>query len=330
MYRLITYLKGYKMAYTKETKSFVSPDKETEIAYYVYTPDQTPKGIFHILHGLFEYTERYEHFASVLCDNGFVVCGADMRGHGKSVKTKEGLGYFGDKNGCEYFSRDVEELRLIMRKKYRRLPYIMFGHGMGSLVLRDYMIDHGRDIDGAIISGTVGNGYSVKKDIILTELKAKFGGGKAHKESFKKKLFKGFDTAFNEKKPNAWLSSDSDIGIALQNDELCNFELTAYGYTDLLRLYQSVSSPDWVNEIPQSLPVFLMSGKNDPVGGNGQDIDELYKSMQDAEIKNLSIKLYKGARHNLVNETNKDEVFADVNTWGDIIIEGVVECNKLN
>ncbi|MBR5322451.1 MAG: alpha/beta fold hydrolase [Clostridia bacterium] len=318
------------MAYTKEQKSFLSLDKETEIVYYVYTPDETPKAVFQIIHGMCEYMERYEHFAEYLCEKGIVVCGFDMRGHGKSAKTKEDLGYFGAKKGYDFFSKDTESLRLIMREKYRRLPYIMFGHSMGSLVLRDYIVDHGTDIDGAIISGTVGGKYPLKQGIALTEFTARFKGGRSRRDSLKEAIMKVFDMEFEEKTPRAWISRDANVGIENDKDELCDFTFTSRGFNDLLRLYDNVSYPEWAEDVPKSLPIFIISGSDDPIGGKGKGVTEVYESLVNAEINNLTFKLYEGARHELVNETNKEEVFNDIHDWCESVIEGVVECMRLN
>lgn len=318
------------MGYIKEQKSFISPDKETEIVYYVYTPDATPKAVFQIIHGMCEYMERYEHFAEYLCGKGIVVCGYDMRGHGRSAKTKDDLGWFGAKKGYDYFSKDTEALRLIMREKYKRLPYIMFGHSMGSLVLRDYIVDHGTDIDGAIISGTVGGKYPLKQGIALTEFTARFKGGRSRRESLKDAVMKVFNMDFPEGTPRAWLSRDINVGIENDKDELCGFTFTSRGFNDLLRLYDNVSYPEWAYDVPKSLPIFIVSGSEDPIGGKGEGVTEVYKSLEDAEVNNLKFKLYDGARHELVNETNKEEFFDDIHTWCEGVIEGVVECMKLN
>ncbi len=317
------------MAYTKEQKYFLSDDKETEIAYYVYTPDRTPKAIFQIIHGMCEYLERYEHFAEYLCDNGFVVCGCDLRGHGKSVKSAEDLGWFGAKKGYTFFSKDTESLRLIMREKYKRLPYIMFGHSMGSLILRDYIVDHGTDIDGAVICGTVGGKYPLKQGLALTEFTARFKGGRSKKESLKDAIMKVFDMEFEEKTPQAWISRDTNVGIESSKDELCDFTFTSRGFNDLLHLYQEVSYPEWAEDVPKSLPIFIISGTDDPIGNRGKGVEEVYKSLVDAEINNITLKMYEGARHELINEINKEEVFKDIHTWCNSVIDGVVECMKL-
>lgn len=318
------------MSYTKEQKVFLSDDKQTEIVYYVYTPDRTPKAVFQIIHGMCEYFERYEHFAEYLCDKGIVVCGFDMRGHGKSAKTKDDLGFFGAKKGYEYFSKDTESLRLIMRQKYKRLPYIIFGHSMGSLVLRDYIVDHGNDIDGAIIAGTVGGQYPLRQGIALTEFTSRFKGGRSRVESLKEAIMKVFDMDTPEKTPRAWISRDTNVGIENDKDEMCDFTFTSRGFNDLLKLYANVSYPEWANDVPKSLPILIISGTDDPIGNKGKGVTEVYESLVDAEINNLTFKLYEGARHELVNETNKEEVFEDIHNWCDLVIEGVVECMKLN
>lgn len=318
------------MGYIKEQKTFLSEDKETEIVYYVYTPDKTPKAVFQIIHGMCEYFERYEHFAEYLCEKGIVVCGFDMRGHGKSAKTKDDLGFFGAKKGYTYFSKDTESLRLIMREKYKRLPYIVFGHSMGSLVLRDYMVDYGENIDGAILSGTVGGKYPVRQGIALTEFTAMFKGGRSRRETLKDAIMKVFDMEFPEKTPRSWISRDTNVGIENDKDELCDFTFTSRGFNDLLRLYDNVSYPEWAYDVPKSLPVLIISGTDDPIGNKGKGVTEVYTSLVDAEVNNLTLKLYEGARHELINEINKEEIFEDIHSWCDSVIDGVVECMKLN
>ena len=317
------------MAYTKEQKAFLSEDKETQIVYYVYTPNVAPKAVFQIIHGMCEYFEKYEHFAEYLCEKGIVVCGNDMRGHGRSAKTKDDLGYFGERKGYTYFSKDVESLRTIMREKYRRLPYIMFGHSMGSLILRDYITEHGRDIDGAVISGTVGGKYPLNRGIALTEFAARFKGGRSRLKFIKDAVMKVFDLSFPEKTPEAWLSRDTEVGVKNKKDEMCDFTFTSRGYNDLIKLYARVSNPQWAYNVPKSLPIFIISGTDDPIGNKGKGVTEVYESLNDAEIYDLKFKLYDGARHELINETNKEEVFDDIYNWCNGVIEGVIECNKL-
>lgn len=318
------------MAYTKEQKSFLSPDKETEIVYYVYTPDATPKAVLQILHGMCEHMDRYAHFAEYLCGKGIVVCGFDMRGHGRTARVGDDFGYFGPKKGYDYFSKDTEALRLIMREKYKRLPYIMFGHGMGSLVLRDYIVDHGTDIDGAVIAGTVGGSYPLRKGIIKTELIARFKGEKSRLESLKDEIMKNFGLDLPENAEGAWLSRDMSVGAENAKDEMCSFIFTTRGYNDLLRLYDNVSYPEWAEDVPKSLPIFIISGSDDPIGGKGEGVKRVYTALDDAEVNNLTLKLYEGARHELVNETNKEEIFDDIHTWCEGVIEGVIECMRLN
>ncbi len=314
------------MAYTKEQKTFLSKDDTTEIVYYVYTPDKTPKGIFHIIHGMCEYMERYENLAEFLCKNGIVVCGCDQRGHGKSAKTEEDLGFFGQKKGYTFFSKDNESLRLIMREKYKRLPYIMLGHSMGSLILRDYILDYGENIDGAILSGLVREDLPLKQLIRMSEWQAVLKGGKGRSIKLKEAFMKKFDLEFPEKTKGAWLSRDALVGEENAKDSLCNFDFTSRGYNDLARLANEVCYVGWAYDILKSLPIMLMSGSDDPIGNRGKAIDDLFVRLEDAEVNNISMKLYEGARHELVHETNKEEIFADILEWTDSVIEGVVAC----
>jgi alpha-beta hydrolase superfamily lysophospholipase len=128
----------------------------------------------------------------------------------------------------------------------------------------------------------------------------------------------------------AWVSRDTNVGIETHDDEMCRFTFTSRGFNDLLKLYDNVSYPEWAYDVPKSLPILLISGTEDPIGNKGKGVTEVYESLVDAEINNLTFKLYEGARHELINETNKEEVFEDIHNWCNGVIEGVVECMRYN
>ncbi len=302
------------MAYTKENKTFLSPDKTTEISYYVYTPQTTPKAIFHIIHGMCGYMEKYEKFAGFLCDNGIIVCGCDQRGHGRLAAERNELGFFGNKNGYTFFSKDNEELRKIMREKYKRLPYIMFGHSMGSLILRDYILDYGENIDGAILSGIIRSDVAMKKLKRMSGLFALLKGGKGHSEALDRAVMGDFNDEFSE-------------GEKKENFE--NFTFTVKGYNDFARLMIEVMYPQYAEDILKSLPIFLICGANDSIGDKGKAVNDLYASLEDAEVNSIAKKIYDNMGHELVNCDDPEAVFADILAWTESVIEGVVACATL-
>jgi len=302
------------MAYTKESKTFFSADMTTEISYYVYTPEATPKAIFHIIHGMRGYMEKYEGFAEFMCNNGIIVCGCDQRGHGRLAAEKGELGFFGNKNGYMFFSKDNEELRKIMREKYRRLPYIMFGHSMGSLILRDYILDYGENIDGAILSGIIRSDVAIKKLMRISGILTLFKGGKKHSETLDKAVMGDFNDEFSE---------------GGKKEVFENFTFTIKGYNDFAKLMNEVMYPQYAYDILKSLPMFLMCGQNDGIGDNGKAVNDLYAALEDAEVNSIAKKIYENKGHELVNCDNPEAVYADILEWTESGIEGVVACATL-
>ena len=145
------------MNYTKSSNTFKSSNCSSDITYYVYETLTTPKAILQISHGMCEYIERYEHFINFLTGHGFIVCGNDHLGHGKSADTKDKLGYFALENGWSYLPDDLSILTKIMKEQYPDLPIFLFGHSMGSFVARIYITRYSELINGAIICGTSGS-----------------------------------------------------------------------------------------------------------------------------------------------------------------------------
>ena len=318
----------------KTVNTFKSADKETDIVYYVYTPEREimPKAIVQISHGICEYVERYEELAEFLTANGVVVCGNDHLGHGKTAADPSKLGYFGNSDGDKNLVHDIHTLYGIMRQKYRRLPYIMLGHSMGSFIVRSYMTasNYGNEIDGVILCGTSGTNQPVGYGIMLASVISVFKGKMYRSKTLRKLAFKNYNQRFaNENDEFSWLSKDTDIRTKYTADDHCNFTITAYGYRDLFRLLQEVSADEWAADIPLSLPVMFISGTEDPVGNYGEGVKLVYDKLDDAELNDVTLKLYENDRHEILNETDRSVVFEDILGFVNRVYEGVLEVNKL-
>lgn len=318
------------MAYTKSTGTFLSGDQKTNCAYYVYTPEVNPKAIVQICHGMCEYMERYEHVAEFLTGQGYVVCGEDHLGHGNTAATPEDYGYFGSE-GYEGLIRNVENLRQIMRKRYRSLPYILLGHSMGSFIVRQYAVDYKDSIDALVICGTSSGAQPLNAGILLTGLLSKIRGER-YRSSFVRNIsFKGYNDRFkSENDPYSWLTRSKECRVSYASDSKSGFTFTLNGYNAMFRLLKSVSSEEWANEVPKGLPIYIISGDEDPVGDYGEGVKTVYDRLIAAEICNLKIKLYEGARHELFNEINREEVFADLLEWLNETVDGVREARIQN
>ena len=318
----------------KTTGTFKSSDKITDVMYCVYMPEReiNPKAILQISHGMCEYIERYEKLAEFLTANGVVVCGNDHLGHGKTASDTEKLGYFGERDGDIYLTRDLHILYEIMRQKYRRLPYILLGHSMGSFIVRSYMTssNYGNEIDGVILCGTSGIDIPYKYGNIIAEVISILKGKMYRSKTLRSLVFKNYNQRFaDEKDEFSWLTKDKEIRDKYINDDHCNFIFTAYGYRDLFKLLAAISKDDWAADIPLSLPVLFLSGSDDPVGNYGEGVKSVYEKLVDVELNDAAMKLYDGDRHELVNETDKSVIFGDILEFVNHVYEGIIEVNKL-
>lgn len=297
--------------------TFSSSDRKNNIYVREWLPDSAPMGVVQIAHGVAEHIERYDDFARYLAENGFVVAGMDHLGHGKSVSKPEHQGYFGEFGGWELVVGDMRKLYERMREQHFGLPIYMLGHSMGSFLTRTYIIRYHDGPDGAVIVGTgqqsglkVAGGLAVANHIIKTK-------GASHKSQFLNDMaFAGYNSHY---KPNRtefdWLCRDSAVVDAYIADPDCGFVASAGLFRDLLTGVKYISSMKNLERINKDLPIYFIAGDEDPVGDYGKGVVKAYNSFLKAGLTDVSLKLYHGGRHEILNETNKAEVFADVLSW---------------
>lgn len=319
------------MNYEKITGTFPSADKSCDVAYYIYTPlEHAPKAVLQISHGMCEYIERYERegFISDMTARGYVVCGCDHLGHGKTAPTEDERGYFAE---YETLADNQKLLYEIMRKTYRRLPYILFGHSMGSFVARDYMIRYGSTLDGVVLCGTSGTSKQpIGFGLFLTSLLERLRGDRYRSSMVENLSNRGRnDNWKNERDKLSWLTDDKERRDRYRSDQLCTFIFTVRAYNRLMRLLQFISSDEWYEAVPKSLPVLIMSGALDPIGDSGNGAQEVYGKLCDMELSDVRINVYENGRHELLNSSIRDRVIADLDEWATDIIEGVREKNLL-
>lgn len=275
--------------------------------------DSEPKAIFQIAHGVSEHIGRYDDFARFLASNGFVVCGNDHLGHGKSAASEEELGYFADFDGDVRLVDDMHYLTMIMKKKYPDLPVILFGHSMGSLCVRVYLRNFQEDINGAILCAT---GELPASAVVLEEplrfLCDKFGPQK----EFSNALFDKISTIGikGKKTDKDWLSRNEENVLEFLNDPLCGANLKLGGIRDLVSLANSACSTTWPYCISPTFPILIISGAKDPIGFNGKGIIALSDNLELAGNEPTVI-MYPGDRHEILNEDNKETVYNDVLRW---------------
>jgi alpha-beta hydrolase superfamily lysophospholipase len=305
------------MAYNYKEFTYASGDGKSHIAACLYTPkDRTVRAVVQIVHGMRDYMGRYREMAEVLCEQGYAVCGGDHLGHGHTARHSDELGFFAAEDGADTVVTDVHKLTLLMRSQFNGSPLILMGHSMGSLIARLYACSYYRDIDGIVILGTANNRAAGLGRRLARLVARRYGP--AHRSEFLTKLaFGKYNKKVNKYDPAGpnWLSRDDAAVTAHVIDPLCNFTFTASAYADLFSMLERVSSPRFAQEYPKSLPTLIAAGDMDPVGSYGRAPRALAARLSAAGTKDVTLKLYTGARHELFNETCRKEFFGDLIAW---------------
>ena len=279
------------------------------------------KGIVQISHGMAEYSNRYARFALELCKAGYAVFISDHIGHGSSVTDRDMLGFFGEAEGEEYFVEDLKTLTDKIKTEYPHLPFFMLGHGMGSLIARKYTAKYGYLLDGVIYSGTSGENPALGIGVQLANTLIKENGPKHRSELLDTIAFGTYNRKTKKRTDYDWGSRDEAEIDKYMADELCGYKYTVSGMKALFTTLRQVSSRRWYNSIPLSMPILLISGSMDPVGDYGKGVNEVYKKLKKTGHKNVTMKIYDGARHEILNEINRGEVYIDIIDWLDEKVE---------
>ncbi len=295
--------------------TFLSADGISHVAGWIYTPEGRPRGVIQISHGMCEYFQRYHRFIADMVGEGFVVCGNDHIGHGDS-SGPENYGYFGEKKGTRFLVEDLYQMTRLVKKAYPSLPYFLFGHSMGSFIVRLYLARYGSKLDGAIICGTGGSNPMAPLGVAVASCTAWFRGGHYRSDILDWMFFGSFNKKCTPQRTDKdWLTRDEAVVDRYLQDPRCSFRFTACGYRDLSRLSILANRRSWFRSLPKSLPILLISGDKDPVGRYGKGVEQIYRRLKKAGMEDVSIHLYPDARHELFNERNYDVVYKDVRLW---------------
>ncbi len=302
-----------------EFRDFFYPSStgRNEIRARICTPDTEPKGVVQIAHGIAEHIERYDDFMRFLAENAYVAVGNDHLGHGKTAARLDERGIFAEQDGWNYVVEDMKALRDRIREDYHDVPYIFFGHSMGSFLTRTYMIRFPDQYDAAILSGTgqqsaalINAGYLGAQ--LITALKGPHASGKALNDMAFGSYCKRIE---NPRTDFDWLSRDEETVNKYIADPLCGFVCKCSLYRDMMGGLKFLTDQRNIDRMNKDAPVYFMSGAEDPVGDYGEGVEKAYKAFCRAGLTDVTIRLYPGGRHEMLNETNRENVMRDILSW---------------
>ncbi len=277
---------------------------------------ENPIGVLQISHGVSEYALRYEPFAQYMNSKGFAVVANDHIGHGLSLADGAAPLYFGRHDGWQHVVDDVYTLRDMTGKKYPELPYFLLGHSMGSFIARTYLIRYPGTLSGAIIMGT---GQQSPALILGGRAFAKIEGRRIGFDQFSPAVDQLAFGAYNKKfapnrTPFDWLSVNEENVDAYIADPLCG-DASVGLFFDMLGGIGFVGKQSNVNTMNVNTPILFTAGDQDPVGDMGNGVKKAYASFQKAGVRDVSLKLYPGLRHEILNESRREEVYDDLWKW---------------
>jgi len=301
----------------RKNLSLSSQDRKQKLHIVMWKPEGEVKAVLQISHGMQEYIERYDEFANYLNSKGILVVGNDHMGHGHTADSEEELGYFYKKHSSEKVVRDLHRVTRATMKRYPDIPYFLFGHSMGSFLARRYIMTYGNELTGAIICGT---GYQPEIALLTGKIAAAVSAavkGEKHRSKFIDKASFG---TYNKKIENVedpmdWLSTKRETVEKRKGDIYCEFKFTNNGYKMLFDTIEYIQKKKNIEQIPKRLPLFLIAGKEDPVGNYGEGVEQVYHSFEKAQIRDVEMKLYEGMRHEILLEKDSQKVYDDVYAW---------------
>ena len=294
-----------------------STNNRNQLHVAIWEPERETKAILQISHGMVEYIVRYDNFAKHLNQQGILVIGNDHLGHGQSVLDESEFGYFGKEKGSAVVD-DLYEVTKYAKKQYgENIPYFLMGHSMGSFMARRYLMTYGEKITGAIISGTGYKAAPVLVAALFFTAVTKFFHGERYRSPFLKWLaFHTYNRKIADvKTENDWLTRDAAVVAAYNENPYCKFSFTVNGYETLSDTIKYIQKQSNWEKTPKQLPILMIAGEEDPVGSYGKDVKKVYKKYQQMGCSHIELRLYKDDRHELVNELDREAVYADISQW---------------
>lgn len=292
-----------------------------DLAGYLWMP-KDPHNIratFQICHGLAEHAARYDEFARFLTGHGFVVYAHDHRGHGKTAKSEAELGFIAEEHGWRILVNDVKRMHDYIAQKHPGSHHILMGHSMGSFMAQTYLIDHSDTIDACILSATTDDpGALGRVGLVVAQIEAKRLGKRGKSPLLQKMSFEGFNKPYEPARTEfEWLSRDPVEVDKYVADPLCGFAASAQLWVDILTGLFYNAKPINRAKVRKDIPIFLISGGSDPANRLSEGPKALSTAYVLGGVRDISLRIYAGGRHEILNETNRQEVYDDILSWID-------------
>ena len=294
----------------KEEKiKLTSEVDKLELDCIMIIPEGEIKGIVQLVHGMNEHKERYIDFMKYLAENNYASIIHDHRGHGKSIRKDEDLGYFYD-DKAEAVVEDVYQITKYLKERFKDKKIILFGHSMGSMIVRKFIAKYDDEIDKLIVCGSPSQNKGAKAGLAIIKIMKTVKGEKYHSKSLKKIMFKGYDKKGQVK--NSWICNNKDIVEKYNKDELCQYEYTLNGYENIVRLMIDIYNEKIYQKKNLKLPIYFIAGREDPVIISEKDWYKAQDFLKNIGYENISSKLYDNMKHEILNEENNKIVYEDI------------------
>ncbi|MBE6588958.1 MAG: alpha/beta hydrolase [Ruminococcaceae bacterium] len=298
-------------------KHFTCPSSDGihTLSGVVFEPVGEIHGFFHVVHGMTEYIGRYERLMSDVAKEGYLAFGYDHLGHGKTVRDESELGFIASKDGYLRLCEDVKLFSERVMTAYGKgdRPYFLMGHSMGSFVVRVASEKYVTP-DKLIVMGTGGPNPAAGAGLALIALIKRIYGERHISRLIDQLAFGGYNQRFDdatEEAPDPWLTTDLEVRKKYAKDPLCSFRFTVSAMGDLMRLLKTANRGAWYKNLPRELPILLVSGREDPVGGFGKGVETVYRRLQRSRHCVRCI-LYEGARHEILNDFTYEDAKRDI------------------
>ena len=303
------------------------PDGTSLAVYRWPAPDPSHgpiKAVVQIVHGLAEHAARYDRLAQALTRAGYAVYASDHRGHGQTARGSAELGHFADREGFQRVVEDVHAVHQALLAEQPGCPSVLFGHSFGSFVTQRYLALHGDSLQAAVLSGTTaGASALIRVALGIARVERLRLGARSTSALLQRLTFGAYNNEFKPTKTAFdWLSRDPSEVAKYASDALCGFAVSTQAWCDLLEGMLGNEDPALRRRVPKHLPIYIMSGAVDPTGRASQGPKALAAAYEKAGLDQVTLRLYPNGRHELINETNREEVTNELIAWLDAHVPG--------